>query len=183
MPNSLVAQRLYGRLPVRCATALFQFRKGGSVQRLLHTLKYNRQPGLGVALGRRHGALLKHTPWSRSVELIVPVPLHAARLRERGYNQSACFAEGLATSLAIPWSDAYLRRTRNTATQTHKDRLARFSNVENAFVAEEQAVQGRHVLLVDDVVTTGATLEACGAALAAAGVQEMSVAALAVAGD
>ena len=179
--DNLVAQRLYGRLPVRQATAFCQFRKGSRIQKLLHALKYDHQPKLGVALGKRYGALLRQAPWLQAVELIVPVPLHAARMRQRGYNQSACIAAGLAASLAIPWSDRCLYRTINTATQTKKDRLSRFRNVEKAFSATPQSVQGKHVLLVDDVVTTGATLEACGAALFTAGVREMSVAALAVA--
>ncbi|MEL6412619.1 MAG: ComF family protein [Bacteroidota bacterium] len=180
--NNAVAQKFYGRLPIQQAMSLYIFRKDSAVQKLLYALKYAHQPAIGKALGQRYGALLKaSTQLPSTLDLIVPVPLHTTRLRARGYNQSDFFAEGLATSLNIPWSNQCLHRTRATTTQTNKDRTARFQNVAKAFASNAQAVCGKRLLLVDDVVTTGATLEACGTTLLAAGASEISIATIAAA--
>ena len=115
-------------------------------------------------------------------DLIVPVPLHASKLRQRGYNQSDFFAQGLAESMAIPWNSQVLIRTKDTTTQTQKGKLARLENVENAFqVTQSHKIHGQRLLLVDDIITTGATIEACGLALLAAGAKAIHVAAIAVA--
>jgi len=180
-PDNIVAQRFYGRLPVRYAMALYRFGKSGRVQRLLQHLKYKDKPFVGKVLGRRYGALLKEAHWGSTFDLIIPVPLHSSRLWKRGYNQSAFFAQGLAESLNIPWSNQHLRRTKKTNTQTKKSKLARLKGVENAFCVTHAAeICHKHLLLVDDIITTGATIEACGMALLAAGIKELSVAAIAV---
>ena len=180
--DNLVAQRLAGRLPVRHAMALYRFQKSGKVQRLLQHLKYKHMPEIGKVLGKRYGTLLHEARLRNTFDLIVPVPLHRSRLWQRGYNQSAFFAQGLAESLNIPWSNRYLQRIKKTKTQTRKSKLERLKSVENAFRATNiDEVRHQHLLLVDDVITTGATLEACGTALLAAGIKELSVATIAVA--
>lgn len=179
--DNLVAQRLSGRLPVRYAMALYKFRKAGKVQRLLHHLKYKDKPAIGKMLGNRYGTLLREARLCDTFELIVPVPLHKSRLLQRGYNQSDSFAQGLSESLHIPWSKQHLKRIKKSRTQTTRRKLERTQNVEDAFCVTNAADIGhRHLLLVDDVITTGATLEACGMALLAAGIKELSVATIAV---
>ena len=177
-----IMHKLYSQLPISHACAMYRLRKGGGVQRLVYALKYGNKPQVGLFLGKKYGTVLRSVPWHQDWDLIVPVPLHSARLRQRGYNQSSLFAQGLSTVLEVPWSDDCLRRTRNTKTQTKKSRLERLCNVEGAFcVTNPERVAGQHVLLVDDVVTTGATLSACAATLVAHGVRAVSIAALAVA--
>lgn len=180
-PNNLVVQRLSGRLPVQYAMALYKFQKLSKVQRLLHHLKYKDKPAIGKVLGNRYGILMREANLNDIFDLIVPVPLHHSRLRQRGYNQSDFFAQGLAESLDIPWSNQYFQRTQGAHTQTKESKLGRFQRVDNAFcVTNTAAIFDQHLLLVDDIITTGATLEACGRVLLAAGIKELSVAAIAM---
>lgn len=172
--------RLSGRIPLRHALAFFRFTKRGRIQRILHALKYRNQPDIGVVLGRVYGKKLKDCGYE--FDLIVPVPLHRMRLRRRGYNQSEKFAEGLAEMLEIPAMKDVLIRLTKTETQTRKTKLKRWENVSSVFaVSNESSIRGRHVLLVDDVVTTGATLEACATVLVQSGCSDVSVASIAVA--
>lgn len=178
--DNIVAQKLYGRIPISRALALYKFRKTGRVQKLLHHLKYKRKPVIGQILGKRYGAILKEARLDQVFDLIVPVPLHRSKLRQRGYNQSDYFAQGLAEILGLPWNNRCLRREKATATQTLKGQLERFENLQNAFqVIDSKAIRDKHLLLVDDVITTGATLEACSTVLLAAGSREISVATIA----
>ena len=175
-----LARRFWGKLPVRHALSYLRFLRRGRVQHLLHQLKYQGQRNVGLALGRWYGHALSRQ--SFVFDLIVPVPLHPRKLAKRGYNQSDPFAEGLAESLQTPWRADALRRTSQTESQTHKNRLQRWQNVAHVFqVTDPAAILGKHVLVVDDVLTTGATLEACAAALLAAGAAEVSIATIACA--
>jgi len=174
LPENPVWQRLANRIPVTQAFAYLKFRKGGIVQRLLHQLKYNHHPEIGVALGHLVGREVKSIP--HGWEIIVPVPLHESRRRRRGYNQSAQLARGLSEALGIPWDESISIRTQRTETQTKRNRLERWRNVEHVFaVTSSDAIQGKHVLLVDDVITTGATVEACGRHLLEHGARQLSV--------
>lgn len=171
-----VMNRLGGRLPLSFASAFLKFRKGGLVQSLLHELKYNNRPEIGVRIGHLYGIELMEQGCSEVFDLIVPVPLHPSRMRKRGYNQSAKFAEGLAESLAVPWAESISLRRAATSTQTRKGRADRWSNVKDAFaVGAAELVTGKRILLVDDVITTGATIEACGHHLVQSGCQSLSV--------
>jgi ComF family protein len=182
VPDNVVAQKFYGRIPISYALAFYQFRKENKVQKILHELKYAKKAVLGEMLGKKYGYILRETYVRSAIDLIIPVPLHITKLQQRGYNQSDYFAQGLAASLTIPWSNQYFQRVKKTDTQTKKDKLARLRNVEEAFsIVTPQALYGKHLLLVDDVITTGATLEACALALLANGVQAISVATIAVA--
>lgn len=172
--------RLAGRLPIRHGWAFLKFQKGGVVQRLLHQLKYNNCPEIGERLGKAYGRELSDTLLAGEFDLIVPVPLHRSRQRQRGYNQSAYFAKGLSEALQVPWDESISIRTHATASQTRKNRADRWENVRHVFdVRTAISVQGKRILLVDDVITTGATLEACGQHLLDCGCASVSVACIA----
>lgn len=175
-----VARKFWGRVELQGATALYHFRKGSMVQHVLHQLKYNRKREVGLKLGRHFALQLKESVPYRYAEVIVPVPLHKKKEHKRGYNQSAVFAEGLSKALSIPIAKDALRRNVSTTTQTRKARIDRWDNIEKVFeLNHPQKVAGKHVMLVDDVITTGATIEACGIALLQAGDVEITVVAMA----
>ncbi len=172
--------RMLLRIPVVYAMAFFKFTKSSRAQNLLHNLKYKNHPEIGVMLGKVYGTRLLDYGFSSEFDIILPVPLHESRRRKRGYNQSAKFAEGLSEKLSIPFSDTLLARARNTQTQTRKTRLNRWQNVSEGFMIKDNAaIKGKHILLVDDVITTGATIEACGQALLKNGCGKLSIACLA----
>lgn len=172
--------RLHGRLPLQAMFTLYQFSKGSRVQHLLHALKYRGQSDLGVALGRLAGHELRQRGIHERVDLIVPVPLPEKRRRVRGYNQSERFARGLAEVLQIPCSDTAMRCVQKTQSQTRRGKLQRWLNVKDSFdVTQPDFIAGQRILLVDDVITTGATVEACGVVLLSAGCKEISVACIA----
>ncbi len=152
----------WGRTNIHSASALYLFNKGSKVQHLIHQLKYRGKKEIGVSLGNYYGRELKASPLFSSVAIVVPVPLHAKKLKKRGYNQSETFAQGLAESLEVENGMDMLVRTHSSQTQTKKSRFDRWKNVEEIFqVTTPEKLEGKHVLLVDDVVTTGSTLEAC----------------------
>ncbi len=151
-----------------------------SVQRLVHMMKYQGQTAVGQTLGRALGRMLEGESLAEPRPAVVPVPLHGSRLRERGYNQSSLIARSLARELELSVEDRALRRVRATETQTNLDSAKRGANMQGAFVVRRRdLVSQRRVLLVDDVVTTGATANACAAALLEAGASEVDVAAFA----
>ncbi|MEZ2337017.1 ComF family protein [Mucilaginibacter sp. RCC_168] len=161
--DNIVAQQFYGKIKVEAAYALYYFTKGGKVQNLMHHFKYKGMQQIGNLLGHIAGTQLAQNPVFNTVDLIIPVPLHKKRFQERGYNQSARFAEGLAEKLNAMVEDHNLLRTIATATQTHKSRFARFENMQDVFMIKHpEKLINKHVLLVDDIITTGSTLEACG---------------------
>jgi ComF family protein len=177
--NSL-RNRLSSRIDIQYAMALFKFSKNGRVQRLLHALKYKNHPELGIMLGYLYGDRITQANRATAFELIIPVPLHSSRKRKRGYNQSAKFAEGLSQKLGIPFSDDLVERKIKTQTQTRKTKLNRWQNVSEVFhVKSIDSIRNKSILLVDDVVTTGATLEACGNYLIQAGCASLSIACIA----
>lgn len=179
-PDNPLKNRLSCRLNIRYAMALFKFSKSGRVQNLLHGLKYKNQPELGIMLGNLYGDRMTSVNLGEAFEIIIPVALHSSRKRKRGYNQSAKFAEGLSEAMGIPFSDEIIERKVKTETQTRKTKLNRWQNVTEVFkVNNFDLVQNKNVLLVDDVVTTGATLEACGNCLLNAGCSSLSLACIA----
>lgn len=179
-----VSRLFWGRVDIHAAAALFLFTKGGNVQQLIHRLKYEGQKKIGITLGKMYGSELKQSELFRSADIIVPVPLHPGKLRDRGYNQCDLFAEGLSKSLCIPADTANVHRAVATGTQTKKSRFERWKNVEYVFKTRNpRDLQGKHILLIDDVVTTGSTLEACAQELLTIPGTRVSIAAIAYASN
>ena len=177
-----VAQLFYGRVHLEHATAFFYFRKGSRYQKILHHLKYKGLKELGELMGRQLGLDLLQSPHFSKVDAICPVPLHPKKEQKRGYNQSWWIAKGLAEQIQKPMADNHLERIAFSSTQTRKSRFERWENVEGIFkVKNPEELSGKHILLVDDVVTTGSTLEACASAMLSDDTVKVSIATLGVA--
>lgn len=182
-PGNNVEQRLIGRIPVEAAAALLIFRKDSVVQDIVHQIKYHGHDALARQYGHLLGIELARSGRFQHIDCVVPVPLHRRKKLERGYNQSELLAEAVAKDLHCPVAARNLYRKRYTDTQTHKSRLDRLDNMANVFgVRHPEAWAGKHILLVDDIITTGATSEACYHALQSIPGLRISVAALALAG-
>lgn len=157
-----VEKRFWGKVPIEKVTAYFFFEKGSPYQKLLHLLKYKNNKELGKELGKYAAVDLLENSFFRDVDLIVPVPLHPNKLRKRGYNQSEWIAMGLSEILDIPIETSNTIRTIENPTQTKKSVYDRYLNTENIFdIKDRERYAGKHILLVDDVLTTGSTLESC----------------------
>lgn len=179
-----VEQVFWGRVQVESACSLFFMGKGSKYRKLLHKLKYSNRPQVGVELGRLLGAELTKAPLYQDIDAVIPIPLHLKRQRKRGYNQSEKIAQGISLSFGKPmWNKVLYRRFHNE-TQTKKSREERMKNVENVFALHPEKLEmfeNKHILLVDDVLTTGATIEACVAAIRQVVDCKISVATLAAA--
>jgi len=177
-----VAKHFWGKVNIHAAAAYYYFSKGEKIQHLVHQLKYKGNKAVGNFVGEMYGVDLKRSTLFSSVEIVVPVPLHASKLRKRGYNQSDFFAEGLSRSMEIPFSAHALKRNLATETQTRKHRYERFENVDRVFeVDKPELLKGKHVLLVDDVITTGSTLTSCAEIILDLPETKVSIAAMACA--
>lgn len=164
-----------GRLPLKWAAALYRFRKKGRVQNLIHNIKYRGQNEAAKFIGEEYGRALKNSALNLP-EKIVPVPLHKKKLKERGFNQSTWFAYGIASQLGVPVLEDALKRNVYTETQTKKSRYERWKNVGEIFSLDNpDAIKNCHLLLVDDIVTSGATMEACGIKLLEAENVQLSI--------
>ena len=164
--NNPVNQLFWGKTKIEFAAAFLIFSKGSHYRKLIHSLKYKNDQESGVELGRLFGLKIAKQSEYPQLDMIIPVPLHPKKKKKRGYNQSDCIAEGLSQSLQIPYYSDLLIRTVNTQTQTKKHKDERWENVKGVFdVQNPEQLQGKHVLLVDDVITTGATIEHCALSL------------------
>ncbi len=173
--------KFYGRLPVSSVVTMMYFRKRGIVQQLIHKLKYKGQQEIGTVIGEWYGEDLQQHNLFENVDEVIPVPLHPKRLRERGYNQVTSFGSALAARLQVPFNDKLLIRNLYTKTQTKKNLLGRAELNRELFSARfSEADHNKHYLLVDDVLTTGATLEACGKALLSIPGAQISIACMAM---
>lgn len=182
-PDNPAAQVFWGRCELEAVAGYYFFRRGNKVQHLLHALKYHNAPEVGVLAGRIYGSLLKDAQGFSHASCIIPVPLHPKKQKIRGYNQSEVFANGLSQSMGIPVNTTSLIRSVASETQTRKSRFKRWENVKTIFaLGDAEQVKGKHVILVDDVITTGATIEACVNVLKAVEGITISVASIAVAG-
>ncbi|WP_445383802.1 ComF family protein [Robiginitalea sp. IMCC43444] len=179
--ENAVDRIFYGRAPVCKASALFYYRESGLIKRLIHRLKYQGMQQLGGFMGEWHGEILKKDPGISNIDLVMPVPLHAAKMRKRGYNQCELFGRAIASSLQAEYTGKLLKKIKNARTQTTRNRWLRWKNTQGVFhLAHPERLEGKKILLVDDVITTGATLEACCLALSSVARLEIYIAVMAV---
>jgi len=177
-----LSRKLWGRVPIQHSLAYLKFMKGGKVQNILHHIKYKEAKEAATMLGRWYGEDLYQFGFSDKFDLVVPVPLHEKKLKKRGYNQSSCFAIGMAESMQLDYSENALARVKERSSQTNKNRHDRWSNVKEIYKTKsESEIKNKKILLADDVATTGATIEVCATELLSAGAMEVSIAVLAMA--
>lgn len=170
----------YGRIPLQAGTALFYFKKAGKVQQIIHHLKYKNRQEIGIFAGQWLAEKIKKGKRFLNIDVIVPVPLQKEKFKKRGYNQVATFGKTLAKELNCEYCEDVLKRISVKTSQTHKNRMERWENVKNSFKATApNYFTNKHILLIDDVITTGATLEACYIALSNSKNSKISVASIA----
>ncbi len=159
-------KKFYGKVQIEHASALLYFIKKGIVQELIHNLKYKGHEEIGTVLGNWHAEDLKELQLKNPFEVVIPVPLHPKKFKERGYNQVTSFAKAISKELDLTFDDSVLYRKKYSKTQSKKNLLGRSENIENIFdVKFSEKNHNKHFLIVDDVLTTGSTLEACTKAL------------------
>jgi ComF family protein len=177
-----VMQIFWGRIELHSAAAFLNFTKSGRVQRLVHQLKYKSKTEVGILLGELYGVDLKNADLFKSVDVVIPVPLHWKKQKKRGFNQSEMFGRGIAKSMNAVLDTTSLIRNVDTATQTKKSKAERWKNVRDVFeLTNPSNIEGKHILLVDDVITTGATMEASASTLLTVSGVKVSVATIAFA--
>ena len=182
LQDNPVEKRFWGKVPVERATSYLFFQKGSDFQKLIHELKYRGNKEVGVTMGKFAADDLLDSDDFKSLDLIVPVPLHEKKEAKRGYNQSEMICNGIAEILGKPVVTGNLYRTAENTTQTRKSVFERFENTQGIFGLKNPAeFEGKHILIVDDVLTTGSTVEACIQALLQAKNTRISVFTLAIA--
>lgn len=179
--SETVKKTVYGRVKLENATALFHFSKKGMVQQLLHNLKYRGHEQIGSFLGQWLGQELSTIDAYSAIDVVIPVPLHRSKLRKRGYNQVAKFGKEIAKALNAAYNESVLIKTKSTKTQVFKKRLLRWNDKALFDISENQSLKGKHILLVDDIITTGATVEACASVLLKIDNITLSIATMAIA--
>lgn len=180
--DDTVKKVLHGRAKIENATALFRFQKKGITQQLIHHLKYKGYEDISAVLGDWLGGELKSVEAYQDIDLVIPVPLHKKKLRKRGYNQVAKFGQQIAKNLGANYTDNMLVKVSHTQSQITKKRLARWQDSDSLFkIKDKKQLANKHILLVDDIITTGATLEACTTVLKQADGVKISIATMAIA--
>lgn len=183
MKDNPLEKIFWGRVKLESVSARYYFRKKSKIQRLMHRLKYKGAKEVGIIIGEKYGHELLENPIFRSVNVIVPIPLHPDKERIRGYNQSEMFGIGLSESMNIPQDTKHFLKVTSTESQTKKNRYNRWENVKEIFTIEdEDFFKGKHILLIDDIITTGATIEAAAQMLLKIEGVKVSVVGIAAAG-
>jgi ComF family protein len=177
-----ISKKFWGKIPVSNVITYLKFAKKSKVQKLIHELKYRNKPEVGVFLGKLYGTDLKAAGFEKKIDLIIGVPLHPTKLLQRGYNQADSIAEGISMALDVPFDTKAVRRVIYTNTQTKKTRIERFQNVENIFeVTDAEKIKDKRIAIVDDILTTGSTIESLAAILLNEGCKEVSIVTIAAA--
>jgi ComF family protein len=175
-------KHFWGRVPISYGAALLTFQKEGMVQEMVHALKYRYKRDVGSLLGAFAARYMIESGKFNYIDCIIPVPISSKRLKKRGYNQAQIFGEGISKEINAPIQHKVLIKIRDTGTQTARSRQDRMEKVANSFSVKKKAlIKGRHVLLVDDVITTGATLESCASLLLKEGARSISCITIAIA--
>ena len=160
--NNPIEMHFAGRLKIELASSFLHFKKGSRIQKIMHQVKYHREEELAILMGKICAIELKQCGFFDSIDVLVPVPLHPDKLKIRGYNQANLIAEGISSISGVELRSNLLTKVLNTPSQTNKTRMERFENVSNSFEVQNYTdIQAKHILLIDDVITTGSTLEAC----------------------
>ena len=159
--NEAIKSKFYGRFAVANATALVYFQKRGLTQELLHNLKYRGKKDISIFFGKWLGAELSENEGYKNIEMVIPVPLHKQKLKKRGYNQVEGFGKEIAKALSVPYRDDVLIKISKSGSQVFKTRILRYAAEEEFSVQNLEVLSNKHLLLVDDIITTGATLEKC----------------------
>jgi ComF family protein len=178
--NNPVMKHFQGKIHIKAAGSLYYFNKGQKVQKLIHNLKYQNKPEIGHFLGNLYGNKLKHQEEFAEVDAITAVPLHPVKQRKRGYNQSDFFGKGLAEAMGKPFLPDMIERIINNSSQTKKSRYERWENINSSFICKKD-YEYENILLADDVITTGATIEACANVIGANDIRKVSIATIACA--
>ncbi len=179
-PRNPAAQVFWGRVPTRMVITGFLYNKGNAVQQLIHKFKYRGIKSIGIFLGEELGKEIAKNPIHEDVSIILPVPLHPKKQKRRGFNQSEIIARGISAHVAAEVNTSILFRKTSSDTQTRKSKYERWENVDSIFgLKNEDLIKYKHILLVDDVITTGATIEACAQCLLMIEGVKVSVAAVA----
>ena len=184
IPDNQIEHIFYGRAKLQSACSIFYFSKGKIIQQLIHQLKYKGNQEIGIYLGKLMGDQLLNSGRFTNIDAIIHLPMHPDKQRKRGYNQAEILANGLSQKMNIPVLNKIILRSKTTTTQTNKQRVERWTNVDGTFdVQNKESIIGKHILLIDDVITTGATLEACSNAILSVENTTLSIAVLAHASD
>ena len=180
--SETVKKIIYGRVKLEYATSLLHFSKKGIVQQLLHNLKYRGHEQISEFFGKWLGVELSTIDAYKSIDVVVPIPLYKTKLRKRGYNQVTQFGKEIAKALNVEYNDTVLIKNKATKTQVFKDRFTRWNDDEALFdISENKSLTGKHILLVDDIIITGATIEACASVLLKIDNIKLSLATMAIA--
>ncbi len=180
IPDNQIEHIFYGRVKIQSACSIFYFSKGQIIQQLIHQLKYKGNQEIGIYLGKLIGDQLLNSGRFKNIDTIIPLPMHPDKQRKRGYNQAEILANGISQKINVPVLNDLVVRSKTTTTQTNKQRVERWTNVDGTFVIQNQSsINGKNILLVDDVITTGATLEACSNAILSIENTSVSIAVLA----
>ena len=175
-----VEKLFWGRVEIGIVFATLYYHEKSSVQRIIHEIKYKHNPALAVHMGKLMGIRMQPITEVPTIDFCIPMPLHPKKMKRRGYNQAAELCKGIEMTTHLTMLEHALVRSKNTGTQTKKSRIARWDNVEEVFLVEDPIIiKGKHILLVDDVITTGASTEACAQSLFQAGASKVSIAGLA----
>lgn len=178
--NNKVEKLFWGRVPLNFATSTFHFTEDSRMQHILHQMKYKDALGLGIYMGRLMGYSLSKLIQDHQIDLCIPMPLHRKKLFSRGYNQATLLCKGIRETTQLEYDEKALIRIHHTETQTNKSRVERWENVTGIFkAANPNAIQGKNILIIDDVITTGASTESCAHALYNTGARSISIASLA----